>query len=235
MRLLLIRHGQTPNNVDGVLDTGEPGAALTTLGEAQAAAIPSALADESIAGIHVSRLLRTHLTAAPLAEATGLTPQVHPGLQEILAGDYDLRDDEEAAFGYREAGRRWVRGDTGHAVPGGEDGHAFLRRYDDAIAEVVASHAPDATAAIVSHGAAIRVWATLATGLDPEELDGRRLGNTGMVVVEGDPEGGWTLIDWRIEPIGGTVLTGDASHDVTANPSATAGEHDHPHAAANAR
>ena len=225
MRLLLIRHGQTPNNVDGILDTGEPGAPLTTLGEAQAAAIPAALAGETISGIHVSRLLRTHLTAAPLAEATGFTPQVHPGLQEILAGNYDLRDDEEAVQGYRGAGQHWVRGDHDHAVPGGEDGHAFLSRFGEAIAEIAAVHEPTATAVVVSHGAAIRVWATLATGLDPEELDSRRLGNTGMVVLEGTTDTGWRLVEWRIEPIGGTVLTGDTSHDVTANPAATAGTH----------
>ena len=31
MRLLLIRHGQTPSNVDYLLDTAVPGAGLTAL------------------------------------------------------------------------------------------------------------------------------------------------------------------------------------------------------------
>ena len=44
MRLLLIRHGQTPNNILGALDTGRPGAGLTELGREQARAIPAALA-----------------------------------------------------------------------------------------------------------------------------------------------------------------------------------------------
>lgn len=226
MRLLLIRHGQTPSNEAGALDTNEPGAPLTALGQAQAAAIPTALADETIAGIHRSRLLRTELTAAPLAEATGLTPQINPGLAEILAGDYDLRDDDEAVAAYRGAGQYWARGDRDHALPGGEDGHTFFTRYDEAINEIAATHDPSATVAIVSHGAAIRVWATVATGLDPEELDARRLGNTGMVVVEGDPATGWRLRSWQVEPIGGAALNGDASHDVTANPTATGGHHE---------
>ncbi|MCM1975585.1 histidine phosphatase family protein, partial [Streptomyces sp. G1] len=37
MRLLLVRHGQTPTNVDYLLDTAVPGPGLTELGLAQAA------------------------------------------------------------------------------------------------------------------------------------------------------------------------------------------------------
>src|SRR5699024_5083913 len=33
MRLLLIRHGQTPSNVEGILDAGYPGPGLTALGQ----------------------------------------------------------------------------------------------------------------------------------------------------------------------------------------------------------
>ena len=40
MRLLLVRHGQTPSNVAGLLDTALPGPGLTALGTRQAAAIP---------------------------------------------------------------------------------------------------------------------------------------------------------------------------------------------------
>ena len=54
MRLLLIRHGQTPGNVLGQLDTAFPGPGLTGLGERQAAALPEALADEDIEAIQAS-------------------------------------------------------------------------------------------------------------------------------------------------------------------------------------
>ncbi|KTR37372.1 histidine phosphatase, partial [Curtobacterium oceanosedimentum] len=42
MRLLLIRHGQTPANVSGVLDAEVPGPGLTELGQQQADALPAA-------------------------------------------------------------------------------------------------------------------------------------------------------------------------------------------------
>jgi len=69
VRLLFIRHGQTPCNVSGKLDTSYPGAGLTSLGRAQAAAVPAALADERITSIYATPLLRTQLTAAPLAHS----------------------------------------------------------------------------------------------------------------------------------------------------------------------
>lgn len=64
MRLILIRHGQTPSNVAFLLDTAVPGPGLTDLGEKQAAALPQTLADVDIDLLYVSTLTRTQLTAA---------------------------------------------------------------------------------------------------------------------------------------------------------------------------
>ena len=93
MRLLLLRHGQTPSNVEGILDAAYPGPGLTTLGHTQARAVPAALAHEDIAAIHVSRLLRTHETAAPLAASRGLSPRLTEGIEEIRAGIHQGRQD----------------------------------------------------------------------------------------------------------------------------------------------
>ena len=38
MRLILVRHGQTPSNIERLLDTGAPGPGLTELGLAQSGA-----------------------------------------------------------------------------------------------------------------------------------------------------------------------------------------------------
>ena len=62
MRLLLIRHGQTPANVRGEVATVRPGPELTELGRRQADAVPQAVAGEQIAAIYISPLLRTALT-----------------------------------------------------------------------------------------------------------------------------------------------------------------------------
>jgi probable phosphoglycerate mutase len=216
MRLLLIRHGQTPHNITGALDTARPGALLTALGTAQAAALPAALAGEPIAAIHASPLTRTQLTAAPLAAARGLKVRVREGFEEVSAGDLELRDDDEAVAAYLDGIFAWADGDLDHHLPGGPDGHAFLARYDAAVRAVTGRRRDGETVVVVSHGAAIRTWTGLrAVNAGPDFVRGHRLTNTGAATLVGSPDAGWTLTDWHPEPLGGALLEDLAAHDVT--------------------
>jgi broad specificity phosphatase PhoE len=214
VRLLLIRHGQTPANVRGALDTAFPGLGLTALGEAQAAAVPDALADEHLTAVYASPLVRTQLTAAPLAAARGLTAEVRPGLEEVSAGALEMREDPEAIQGYVDALAAWMSGDLDHTMPGGPDGHAFWRRYDDAIGALAARHAGE-TVAVFSHGAAIRVWSAIATQMSVERAAELSIANTGMATLEGDPASGWRLERWHGDPLGGHDLLDVSAQDVT--------------------
>lgn len=218
MRLLLIRHGQTPSNVLGALDTARPGADLTSLGLTQAAAIPHVLRDEPIRAVFASPLVRTQLTAAPLAVARGLEVQVIEGIEEISAGDLEMRNDHDSARDYIETAWSWATGNLDPALPGGEDGHGFFARYDAALAQIADAH-PDATVAVVSHGAAIRVWtASRAANAQTVLAAGRPIQNTGMCVLEGDPTTGWLLEQWQEAPLGGTGLEDQLAHDITGDP-----------------
>ncbi|ATG50416.1 fructose 1,6-bisphosphatase [Brachybacterium vulturis] len=222
MRLLLLRHGQTPSNVEGILDAGYPGPGLTALGRRQAEAIPGALAREDIAGMHVSRLLRTHETAAPLAAALDLSPRLTAGLEEISAGDLQMRRDRSAITAYQEMHSRWSTGEFDDGVPGGETGRVFWDRYTGALRHIAGLYAEDATVVVVSHGAAIRVFAAVVGGIGAATLEERPLFNTGMVTLVGHPDRGWVLEDWSSDPVGGAHLLGDTSHDVTADQEADA-------------
>jgi broad specificity phosphatase PhoE len=212
MRLLLIRHGQTPTNVDFLLDTGVPGPGLTALGERQAAALPAALADEDIERLYVSTLTRTQLTAAPLAAARGLTPIVRDGIREVFAGDLELLPGHTArGQEYMRTVFAWAAGDTALRMPGGETGAETLDRYDAVIAEAAASGA--GTVAVVSHGAAIRLWAAArADNVDVSYAAARPLDNTGVVVLEGSPADGWKALSWEgavVEPAGESGPAGE--------------------------
>ncbi|MBS1673359.1 MAG: histidine phosphatase family protein [Actinobacteria bacterium] len=216
MRLLLVRHGQTPSNLQGLLDTAAPGPGLTALGERQSAAIPAAFHDDRIDLIAVSPLLRTGLTAAPLAQARGLTPMLLPGLAEIEAGDLEMRGDRASVHTYIGTAIGWVTGDPDARMPGGESGRAFFARYDAAIAEIAASGAT--TAVAVSHGAAIRVWASArARGVDLAVAEHQGFPNTGYVELAGDPVAGWDLVRWHSEPAGGASLTTGDGPDPTGD------------------
>ncbi|GGN30111.1 histidine phosphatase family protein [Streptomyces fuscichromogenes] len=212
MRLLLIRHGQTPTNVDFLLDTAVPGPGLTALGERQAAALPGALADEDIEALYVSTLLRTQLTAAPLAAARGLDPVVRDGVREVSAGDLELLPGHsERGQEYMRTVFAWAAGDTVPRMPGGESGDEVLGRYDAVIAEAAASGA--GTVAVISHGAVIRLWtAARADNVDVPYAASRPLDNTGVVILEGSPADGWKAVSWAgavVEPTGASGPTGE--------------------------
>jgi broad specificity phosphatase PhoE len=215
VRLLFIRHGQTPSNVAGELDTAYPGAGLTSLGLAQAAAVPAALADERITGIYATPLLRTQLTAAPLAEARRVEVEICDGLEEISAGDYEMRRDGRAVHTYGECLATWMHGDLDYRMPGGRSGNAFISRYDDAIRRIVSDHEVTDSVVIFSHGAAIRVYTAVRAGLDPAVAIELRIANTGLAALKGDPETGWTLQRWTTVPLGGRELEDARAHDVT--------------------
>jgi broad specificity phosphatase PhoE len=177
--------------------------------------VPDALVDERVDSLHATRLVRTQLTAAPLAGARGLSVEVSPGLEEISAGDLEMRSDPDAIAGYVECLASWMAGDLDRAMPGGPDGRTFWSRYDDAITAIAGRHRPDETAVVVSHGAAIRVFTVLATRMPVEQAHELRLANTGMAALEGDPASGWQLQRWYAEPLGGAFLLDVAAADVT--------------------
>ncbi len=226
MRLLLIRHGETPANIAGQLDTAVPGLPLSPLGLRQAAAVPQGLSDKGlldIGSLFVSTLLRTQQTAEPLAHSLGLTPTVLDGLKEIQAGDLEMKNDHHSQNEYNATCFAWAEGDLDLRMPGGESGHEFFARYDRAVASAVTSDGP---VAIVSHGAAIRTWvAARCIDVDGGFAGTHQLLNTGLAVLESLPRDErpeaagtgrtWRLVSWRTEPIGGAELVDALADDPT--------------------
>jgi len=194
VRLLLIRHGQTSSNVRRLLDTAVPGADLTDEGLAQAGRLVGELEQQPLDAIYVSDLVRTQQTAVPLARARGLEPVIRPGLREIQAGDYEMAPDDESWAAYLEVLYRWAAGEPEARIPGGENGIDILTRYDAVVAEIASRHEH---AAVISHGAVIRAWTgARATNIDRAFVADTRLGNAAVIVLDGNPDSGWTVNTW---------------------------------------
>ena len=196
----------------GRIDTAHPGPGLTPLGSRQASQIPVALKNDTIDGIYVSSLLRTHLTAAPLVADRGVDAIELPGIHEIEAGFLEGMSDRASVHRYLETAFAWGLGQLDAVMPGGTDGHAFFTRFDADIARVAADHgsgesetsAGARAAVVVSHGAAIRVWvAGRATNVPPSFAGEHEIDNTGVVELDGSPERGWKLLSWQDQPVGG--------------------------------
>ena len=217
IRLHLLRHAQTHSNVTGALDTEFPGRGLTRLGAAQADAAAQVLAEGSFDDIYVSRMVRTHETAGPLAAALGLEPVVEPLLAEIRAGADEMRNDPEAINGYVSVIGAWTRGELDQRMPGAETGRDFLQRYDTALSRI--TRQTRSASLVVCHGAAMRVWvANRVRAWDAHPSSTALLGNTARITVTGSPERGWSLLDWVSTPVGSALLEDEHAADPTALP-----------------
>jgi broad specificity phosphatase PhoE/microcompartment protein CcmL/EutN len=208
MTVTFVRHGESEANASHTIDNSIPGAHLTPLGQTQAAAVAAALAASGVDydAVYTSNMVRTNETAAPFAAASGLTPTVLPGFREINAGWFEGSSDAGiGGIGYVLAPALWTLGARSIPVPGGGDGNAFDARMDAALKVVEDSGAQNPV--VFSHAATIMFWTMM--NVDNPDLGlmlGHRLDNTGIVVVEGSAEEGWTLKTWAGLPVGPASL-----------------------------
>ena len=218
MRLLLVRHAQSASNVGGALDTAIPGAALTDLGHEQAARLVSRLADQQLDAVAASALTRAQQTAAPVAADRGLAVITLDGLREIEAGEFEMQTSARAIDAYRSVIAGWATDALELAMPGGRPGHEFLARFDEAVRTLAGA---GTKVVAVSHGAAIRTWASaISRNIDEAFSRAHDLPNTAMIVLEGSPEDGWIATHWNGEPVGGAGLDDPTAPDPTADASA---------------
>lgn len=190
MRLILIRHGQTEANVRRQLDTARPGLPLNDTGLAQAAALVDALAGEEIDALYCSTLTRAQQTAAPLAAARGLDAVIVDGIQEIAAGVEEMSDDWEP---YVTMLSSWSPSNLDAGLQDGETGRQFLTRFSNAVAAM--EQAGDEHVALVSHGAALRVWALAQDPSLPQDI-AMPLNNTKWIVLNGSCATGFRIERW---------------------------------------
>lgn len=92
---ILIRHGRSTANTQGVLAGWLPGIDLDETGREQAAALVDRLEGTPFVHLATSPLERCRQTAQPLAEAHGLTPQIHEGIGECRYGAWTGRPLQE--------------------------------------------------------------------------------------------------------------------------------------------
>ena len=206
MRLLLIRHGETSSNLAGALDTALPGAALTPRGEAQAAALATALAQGEVGAVYTSPLLRARSTAETLGAALGLEVLAHRGLAEIGAGAIEMRTDESSTRRYVGYMLRWMQGDLAFRIPGGTSGQEFLDSFTGALTSIATEQSGRGSVAVVTHGAAMRVFVALRAGLGVDDTEQMWVENTGMAVVEFEAPDSWRLLHWLPQPVGAAYL-----------------------------
>ncbi|MFK4867110.1 histidine phosphatase family protein [Streptomyces sp. CSMPJR101] len=166
--LILVRHGRSTANTEGVLAGWTPGVALDERGAAQAAALPGRLAALPIAEIVSSPLQRCQETIRPLLDARpGLTAHTEERIGECHYGDWtgrklaDLKDEPLMDVVQSHP--------TAATFPGGESMRAMQTRAAEAVREwnarVERDHGTDAVYVMCSHGDIIKSLVADALGL----------------------------------------------------------------------
>jgi broad specificity phosphatase PhoE len=201
--ITFVRHGESEGNASGFIDTSVPGPSLTALGEQQAKTVAQKLSGAKHDGIYASTMIRTQQTAQPLADELGESVVVLGGLREIEAGDFEGQPEQNAVDGYLQPLKQWMAGDRAARIPGSVDGNEFDARFDEAVDAIYASG--ERQPVVYSHGAAISMWTMMNVRHPPLELvQAQPLPNTGVVVVRGNPQDGWTLLEWNGTKVDGS-------------------------------
>jgi probable phosphoglycerate mutase len=156
--VILVRHGASAPAVKGArfpLVDGHGDPPLAPEGELQAEVVAERLAGEGLSGLFVTTLQRTHRTAAPLAERTGLAPTVVPELREVALGEWEggefrirMAEGDPVAL-QAVAEERW------EVIPGAETMTSLAQRVRAGIEAIVATAGPDVRVAAIVHGGVI--------------------------------------------------------------------------------
>ena len=186
--LLLIRHGESMPARPGEsfpMKDGHGDPALHPQGERQAHAVGERLKSDAFASIYVTKLIRTHQTAAPLSAHLGVTPVEDPDLHEVHLGDWDgglyriKAAEGDPAFDRMRANGEWGE------IPGAETTAQFHGRVEAGLRRIAAAHVDERVAVFV-HGGVIAAAISIATGCGPFAFGGAANGSVSRLVITGD-------------------------------------------------
>lgn len=184
--LWLVRHGESmparPGESFPMVDGhGDP--ALHPQGERQAERVGERLKDEAFTALYVTKLQRTHQTAAPLARHVALTPTVDPDLHEVSLGEWDGGLYRIKAAQGDPIYRQVVETQDWSAIPGAETRAVFFGRVERGLRRIAAAHADERVAVFV-HGGVIGAAMAIATGAQPFAFLGAANGSISRLVIE---------------------------------------------------
>ena len=186
-RLLLIRHGESYANADGLAGGPIGDGGLTPLGRRQA----QALVDRLIKSRELDAATAFYTSALPRAIETGevlraglpkaLAPVVDAGLNEISVGEGDGLP--WAQYVEKYGAPDWDLSPDAMTAPGGESLLGFYERCSETIFRLVARH-PKELVVCVCHGGFIEQAMKIYQGVGPAVRLRPRIENCSMTEIE---------------------------------------------------
>lgn len=165
MRLILVRHGETPWNVT-LQYQGHANVPLNERGHEQARRAAERLRPYGATTLYSSDIARAWQTAETIGAALGLTPQPVPELREIDVGQWEGHTPEELYRRFPDHMREYERDPARTVRLGGESYAQLQARALVALNRIYEQHKPDDVILAVSHGGTIRALLCHVIGLD---------------------------------------------------------------------
>ncbi|WP_043268024.1 histidine phosphatase family protein [Streptomyces sp. CT34] len=152
---ILVRHGETVWHAENRY-AGRSDVPLTDHGREQARALAHWAATAGLTAVWSSPLSRARLTAAPAADACGLTPHTDERLYEVDFGQGEglTRDEMRQRFPERLAA--FLADPVENHLPGGEHPRRAAERAAACLADI-AREQPDGRVLLVAHSTLVRV------------------------------------------------------------------------------
>jgi probable phosphoglycerate mutase len=197
-RLIIVRHGETENNIEGRWQ-GHGDSPLTETGVAQAEAVAQRLERCRFSRLYSSDLGRARQTAQIIADRTGHEIILDEHLRERDLGIFQGLTRAEMAARYPREWHLYRTAGPDYVIPTGESARQRYERSTSRLREIALSH-PGETVVVVTHGGVLNglLRHTLRISLDaPRRF---KVWNAGLNLFLFDGEN-WLLETW-----------GDVSH-----------------------
>ncbi len=157
MKLILVRHGETHWNKDGLVQGGDSDIELNDTGLEQARKLAAFLKNEPIIAILSSPLRRAIATAEVIASQHQLPVEIDQGLRELKVGDLEGISVSNLRTTFSRFLLQWWQEGEAMKLPNGESLVELQQRAWKAIEDLLESHKTspehnkDATVVVVSH------------------------------------------------------------------------------------
>ena len=205
-RIIAVRHGETPWNVDARIQ-GQLDIQLNDTGRWQARRVGQALTSEQLAAIYSSDLGRAHETARAIGDAAGIPVVANTGLRERRFGMFEGKTFDEIHQTWPEHAQNWKKRIPEWEPPeGGESLLQLRERVTRTISDLASRHRGEQIA-VVAHGGVLDTLYRVATGQEVNSPRTWQLPNGAINRLLWTPEG-FTLVGWS-----DTQHLEHASHD----------------------
>ena len=164
LRLILVRHGETPWNEEGRVQ-GVSDIELGENGRQQAHRVALALAGEGLTAAYSSPLKRALHTAREIARLHGLEVRQEPAFRELDPGEMEGLSLKEMGQRYGDFLKEWRYKRDSLCLPGGESLGEVQERAWGAVRQIVERH-PEGVVVVVSHFFVLSTILCRALGID---------------------------------------------------------------------